>query len=70
MLPDRMLPFWDSEANEIPVEKAFPKSTNPAHWVDPVCGHRWVQRIGALTTMFNRMDEGKRDSVCPACCGQ
>lgn len=64
-----MLPFWDVENNAIPVEKAFPKSINPAHWVDPVCGHHWVQRIGALTTMFQRMDEGKRVSVCPACEG-
>lgn len=69
MLPDRMLPFWDHESNEIPVEKAFPKSINPAHWVDPVCGHKWVQRIGALTTMFERMDKGLRVSVCPACEG-
>ena len=64
-----MIPFWDKERNTIPIEKAFPKSINPAHWVDPVCGHRWVQRIGALTTMFNRMDEGRRMSVCPACEG-
>lgn len=69
MLPARMLPYWDSENNGIPVEKAFPKSTNPAHWVDPVCGHRWVQRIGTLTTMFERMDKGLRGSVCPACEG-
>lgn len=64
-----MLPFWDFENNEIPVEKAFPKSISPAHWVDPVCGHKWVQRIGALTTMFERMDKGLRSSVCPACEG-
>lgn len=69
MLPDRMLPFWDSENNEISVEKAFPKSINPAYWVDPVCGHKWVQRIDALTTMFERMDKGLRGSVCPACEG-
>jgi hypothetical protein len=69
MLPDRMLPFWDSENNEILVEKAFPKSTKPCHWVDPVCGHKWVQRIGILTTMFERMDKGLRESVCPSCEG-
>ena len=69
MLPDRMLPFWDAENNAIPVEKAFPKSILPSHWVDPVCGHKWVQRIGAFTLMFQRMDAGLRESVCPACEG-
>lgn len=69
MLPDRMIPFWDSESNPSPVEQAFPKSVRPTHWIDPVCGHKWVQRIGILTTIFEKMDKGLRSSVCPACEG-